>query len=75
MDCGHYFVDEAGYQPLSEEAARRLGKDCFLLGLCIIPECRTAICADKYIDSGEVFDGKRLLFSPEIERIIKEAFN
>lgn len=70
MECGHYFVDEAGYQSLSKERARRLGKDCFLLGLCIIPECRTAICADNYTDSGEIFDGKRLLFSPELEKIV-----
>lgn len=70
MECGHYFVDEAGYQKLSREDAKKLQEDCFLMGLCINPECRTSVCVDDYIDSGEVFEGKRLLFSPELEKII-----
>lgn len=66
MECGHYFVDEVGYQHLSEGDAERLHRKCFLLGVCIIPDCRTAICADNYIDSGEKFDGRRLLFRKEL---------
>lgn len=70
MECGHYFVDEAGYQHLSEWDAERLHRDCFLLGICIIPDCRTAICADNYTDSGEVFEGRRLLFRQELESVL-----
>ncbi len=75
MACEHYFVVEAGYQLMSEEDAGKLGRDCFLLGLCIIQECRTCICADSYTKTGEFFEGHELLFSPELDRIIKEAFN
>lgn len=74
MACGHYFVDEVGYQQLSEEDAKELQEDCFLLGVCINPECRTSICADNYTDSGEKFDGKRLLFSPRLQGLLEEIF-
>ncbi|MEK6952070.1 MAG: hypothetical protein AABX29_03575 [Nanoarchaeota archaeon] len=63
-------MDEAGYQQLSKEDARKLGRKCFLLGLCIFPECRTAICADNYTDSGERFEGRRLLFRPDLEFVL-----
>lgn len=69
MDCGHYFMDDVGMQPASSNYERK----CFRLGQCVV--CLTTVCIDTYTDSGEIFDGRGLFFSPEIERIIREAFN
>jgi len=72
MVCMHYFVDEAGHQPLSEEDKVKLSEEKFRLGVCII--CGTSICADNYIYSGEEYEGKKLLFRSQLQKYIDSCF-
>ena len=70
MVCEHYFVDEAGMQPSPSYYPERF----FRLGICINEDCRTDICVDNYVDSGEEFEGKRLLFSPGLNTLLEDVF-
>ena len=73
MECKHYFVDGVGEQKTSDRAAELLGRKTYTLGNCVI--CGCSLDVSSFIDSGERFEGKPLLFSPKLVELIKETYS